>query len=959
MLSDVLGDYESFVRGFLNIRDPEIFEKVEREVENGLLWPEPWLALNPAFQPGGSVSALVDAGLLHPACGAIFQHRTSEDSFGREIAFHKHQTDAIEIAARHESYVLTTGTGSGKSMSYIVPIVDRVLRDGSGRGVRAIVVYPMNALANSQLGELEKFLGKDKPKVSFARYTGQESRADRDAILANPPDILLTNYVMLELMLTRPRERGSLITSAENLSFLVLDELHTYRGRQGADVAMLIRRLRGAVGAPQLQCVGTSATLAGPGTRAEQRVEVAELATRLFGTPIPASNIVGESLRRATVGDTDADRLTARMTTAPPTGRDALQHDDLAIWIERTFGLREDDEGNLARQAPARLRDAAGQLAELTGVELATCDSALRETLLAGSRARDDDGRALFAFKLHQFIGKGDTAYVTLARPGQRYLTTHYQRSAPIEPPGQPLFPLAFCRECGQDYLVVNWEQRGERFTPRVLNGGTGEPAEATGLLLITDAGWPDPSSEALLDLVPEDWIIEAGGTRKLDKARLPRLPQGRRVDGFGTVTDDGITAAFFDTLHFCPSCKTSYESTAQSEFSRVASLGTEGRASAVSVLSQAVVRTLREATDLDDEARKFLAFSDNRQDASLQAGHFNDFVLVGLVRSAVYQAVRRQQQRDPDEPLTDDDLGRRVVECLNIDISDYARNPDVEYAAKKKVDKALRESVAYRVWADLRRGWRITMPNLEQTGQLLLSYAELDQLAGDEAKWADAGQPLAGAEPETRQRIMQTLLDEMRRNICIESAYLTEDRYEDIKRASQEWLRAPWALTDEQGVYAATCYPGPRPRATPGVGRDLYVSGLGQFGRWLRRPDRFPLHQPVLTVQDADVIIGTLLTKMAKVGLLDTIKERGRGVGYRIQASMIEWRAGDGEHRAPDPVRSNTAGGRVNPYFRRFYAETAGALAGLEAREHTAQVTPELRQEREKRFSDAQLPVL
>jgi len=910
VLSDVLDDYRSFVQGFLNIRDPEILQKVQHEVETGLLWPEPWLALNPAFESGGSVSDLVDRGLLHPTTREIFRHRTTDDPFGHEIAFHRHQTDAIEIAARRESYVLTTGTGSGKSMAYIVPIVDRVLRDGSGKGVRAIVVYPMNALANSQRAELEKFLGKDKPRVRFERYTGQESKAERDAVLANPPDVLLTNYVMLELMLTRPRERNSLITSAGNLSFLVLDELHTYRGRQGADVAMLVRRLRGAIGVQQLQCVGTSATLAGPGTRAEQRAEVATLASRLFGTPIPAGNVVGESLRRATSGDAAVDHLASRIQQPPPATRDALQTDDLAIWIEQAFGLRADDEGDLARQAPTRLRDAAERLAELTGADVAECTTALRDTLLAGSRARDADGRPLFAFKLHQFIGKGDTAYVTLHRPGERYLTTRYQRSAPVGPAGQPLFPLAFCRECGQDYLVVHRERGDERFTPRVLHSGTGEQASATGLLMVTDTDWPDPSSKALLDLVPDDWAIESGGSRMLDKAREPRLPQGVRVDAFGTVTDDGVTAAFFETLHFCPACKTSYESHAQSEFSRVASLGTEGRASAVSVLSQAVVRTLREASDLDDEARKFLAFSDNRQDASLQAGHFNDFVLVGLVRSAVYRAVLGQQQRYPDEPLTDDDLGRRVVECLQVGITNYARNPDVEYAAKTKVTRALRESVAYRVWADLRRGWRITMPNLEQTGQLLLGYAGLNELAHDDARWSALGQPLAGAEPETRQLIMHTLMDEMRRNVCIESTYLTEDRYEDIKRASQEWLRPPWALTDEQGVYAATCFPGPRPPATPGVGRDLYLSGLGHYGRWLRRPDRFPLlrgHR--LTVQDADAIIADLLTVMAKVGLLARIEERRRPVGYRVQAGIIEWLPGEGQHRAPDPIRSNTAG--------------------------------------------------
>ncbi|MGD9525257.1 MAG: DEAD/DEAH box helicase [Dehalococcoidia bacterium] len=952
VLGDVLRDYESFVRGFFNIKDPEVLGHVEAEVDNGLLWPEPWLALNPAFQSGGTIGDLVASGRLHPSCREVFQQQ------GRELSLHQHQVDAIDIAARRESYVLTTGTGSGKSLSYIVPIVDRVLREGSGKGVRAIVVYPMNALANSQQNELRKFLGDTARKVTFERYTGQESRAERDAILDNKPDILLTNYMMLELMLTRPRERDGLITSADNLNLLVLDELHTYRGRQGADVAMLIRRLRGAVaGGENLQCVGTSATLAGPGRRAEQRAEVAALASRLFGTEVSPDDVVGETLQRATVAEPDPARLKERLTSPPPATWDELRRDDLAIWIEQTFGLCRDDEGALARQAPTRLRTAAADLAATTGEDAETCKGAIRETLLAGSRARDAGGRALFAFKLHQFIGKGDTAYVTLARPGERYVTTRYQRSAPVEPAGQPLFPLAFCRECGQDFLVVNREQGGEVFTPRVLNSGIGEPVEATGLLMLLDDDWPDRDGPELQALVPEDWVIESGGHCELDKGRRTRLPEGLRVDPFGTVGAEGLPVAFFETLHFCPACKTSYESPSQSEFSRVASLGTEGRASAVSVLSQAVVRTLRGA-DLDDEARKFLAFSDNRQDASLQAGHFNDFVLVGLIRSALYAAVAEQERRRPDEPLTDDDLGRRVVECLNVDLQHYAANPDVEYEAERRVRKALRESVAYRVWADLRRGWKITMPNLEQTGQLRLTYAGLDRLAADDAKWADAGQPLAGAEPETRKQVMEVLLDEMRRNVCIESEYFTEERYDAIRRATQEWLRAPWALTDEQGVYAATCFPGPRPRAA-GIGRDLYVSGLGLYGRWLRRPDRFRGHQHAVSVKDADAIIAQLLRTMARVGILDRIEERRRPVGYRIKAGMIEWRVGDGEHRAPDLMRGNTVEGRVNPYFQAFYAATAGSLAGLEAREHTAQVAPEKRQERERLFADAALPVL
>ena len=132
----------------------------------------------------------------------------------------------------------------------------------------------------------------------------------------------------------------------------------------------------------------------------------------------------------------------------------------------------------------------------------------------------------MFAFKLHQFIGKGDTAYVTLNRPGERYLTTQYQRSSPDGPAGQPLFPLAFCRECGQDYLVVNRGAGGERFTPRILSGSARSTAEATGLLLsATPTGRPSCRARS------STWSQKTGSSttpasRTLDKARRTRLPQ-------------------------------------------------------------------------------------------------------------------------------------------------------------------------------------------------------------------------------------------------------------------------------------------------------------------------------------------------------------------------------------------------------------------------------------------------
>jgi len=223
----LIEEYRSYVTSFIRIADPKIKEFADGCFDRGALWPESLIQLNPTFQPGKSILELSDEGLLHPVCTQVFRRdKTAEKNSGTELRLHAHQEEAIRKAKEHRSYVLTTGTGSGKSLAYIIPIVDWILHDGPGKGIRAIIVYPMNALANSQFNELHKFLDQGFPNlqgpVRFQRYTGQEDDETRNRIIAQPPDILLTNYVMLELILTRPREQ-KLIAAAKNLSFLVLD----------------------------------------------------------------------------------------------------------------------------------------------------------------------------------------------------------------------------------------------------------------------------------------------------------------------------------------------------------------------------------------------------------------------------------------------------------------------------------------------------------------------------------------------------------------------------------------------------------------------------------------------------------------------------------------------------------------------------------------------------------------
>ena len=247
--------------------------------------------MNPSFEMDLTLGELAAQGIIKPETARCF---------GDELRLFQHQREAIDIALRGESYVVTTGTGSGKSLTYLVPVFDAIIRNQPDRhSVRALLIYPMNALINSQLEALRSFQQRNFPDspVRFDRYTGQEREEDRTRILNDPPHILLTNYVMAEYILVRPAERPLLHAATRDLKTLVMDELHFYRGRQGADVAMLTRRLQESAGR-DLQAIATSATMVTGGSRENRKETVAELASRFFGLNIPARNVVDETLRR-------------------------------------------------------------------------------------------------------------------------------------------------------------------------------------------------------------------------------------------------------------------------------------------------------------------------------------------------------------------------------------------------------------------------------------------------------------------------------------------------------------------------------------------------------------------------------------------------------------------------------------------------------------------------------------
>ena len=486
---------------------------------------------------------------------------------------------------------------------------------------------------------------------------------------------------------------------------------------------------------------------------------------------------------------------------------------------------------------------------------------------------------------------------------------------------------------------------------------------EASGYLFISDdQPWPSSLEQILIEgRLPYSWLtIDPVAGLTIDPARVKLLPEPVRVDVTGREVGPGkgTRAAYVPSpFRFCLRCRTSYEQARGSDFAKLAKLSAEGRSSAMSLITASIVRTLRTwEGDLDDRARKLLAFVDNRQDASLQAGHFNDFVQVTQLRGALYRALEKAP-----EGLTDEIVAQKVTEELGLAMADFARNPGAKYSQRDEAWRALREVTGYRLYLDLERGWRVTMPNLEQTGLLRIRYRDLPEVAADTDAWQGCHVALRDDDPAHREEIAAALLDELRRNLAIDVEYLSDDGFDQVRRLSAQHLREPWSLPERELPPAAgVAFPGP---GKPGQRRsNVYLSGRGQFGRFLIR--EYASRRITLKTADAQEIITDLFSTLSETGLLTVAvpPDANDVPGYRLRAAVVHWQAGNGLSGAEDRVRrtlDNEEGPRVNPFFRELYRGMAATLAGLRAREHTAQVPPAERQEREDEFSEATLPVL
>ena len=964
----LVNDYERFARSFTQIRAPDIQRQVELLYASDRFWPEPLISINPRFERGVSVDRLVGAGSLHEATARVF----SID--GVPLSLYRHQAQAVAKAATGQSFVVTTGTGSGKSLCFFIPIIDAAIRArhaGEPARTRAIVIYPMNALANSQREEIDKFIKQsglpDHLRPTFARYTGQESGEERERIREAKPDILLTNFMMLELLMTRQNALDrAVIANAHGLDFLVLDELHTYRGRQGADVAMLVRRVRDRL-CPDRQpiCIGTSATMATEGDDAQRAKTVAAVSSRLFGTPVSSDAVIGESLERATSSALKSTKLgsalVAAVTDELPIKLDdeALHRHPLAVWCELEIGLL--DGQRLSRRPPVTLAEAAKRLTDQTGCDEARCRSQLQAFLMLASRPAHERGgegdRAFLAFKLHRFISGAGHVYATLRGSGQRRITLDGQRFDP-EDQSARLYSTFFCRNCGQEYhpVVLAVEEGAQCVLPRDIDDTPLDDPDSTerpGYLMPEPENDADFTFKGELEDFPEDWLeLDRGGAPRLRRDRKAYVPEPLTMDAAGRIGSSGREGWFLPgKFRFCLACKHQPAGQAR-EINKLAALSAEGRSSATTLLVSSAVRWMNaHASSLPPHSRKLLGFTDNRQDAALQAGHFNDFLFVALLRGAILAAVRKAGSAG----LSDDEFGRRVQAALGFTATNRDRRQEWMLDAESKgvaqvnAEQSLSRVLAHRVWADQRRGWRFTNPNLEELGLVGAEYVSLDDLAADDAAFISAPPELRLASPDIRRTALVELLTHLRHGLAVTADVLDPATVETIANGARQNLRDPWTISaqEEPRVASALIVDAPR-RADVGLrGEPLVVRGgpRGRLARQLAHPRIWGKRLDSKTYLE---VVSALLSAAAEYQLVRRVATPFDVDGWRLAANAIRL----------VPRQGRSDGKPANSYFIELYETLAealesggGALFGIEGREHTAQVEPERREWREWRF--------
>ena len=664
----------------------------------------PYLQASAPFVAGACLRDLVEEGVLDLG----FRTLDQKDVFPLDRPLHLHQELAIRKAvAGQRNLVVATGTGSGKTECFLVPIIDALLRERAAGtldepGVRALLLYPMNALANDQLRRLRRIL-QPVPEITFGRYVGDTAQRSKEALdnfrqrfpreprfanellsreemQAAPPRILLTNYAMLEYLLLRPADSSIFDgESGRHWRTIALDEAHVYDGAAGSEIAMLLRRVRDRVVGSErgrLQCFATSATL---GRGIEDYPSLIEYALAIFDERFewdpsdPARQDVVSASRRPLASAQPAYTLPAatyaKLNAARLTDGSAAAIRRVLVEESPDAAAGVDGSGSAEDVLGAVLSRDANVLAVQDLLELGSSEFSAVGRSVFGPDWRADDlvelvecavnarhsenDTPLLPAKYHFLLRSLEGAYLCLspdhpANEPDLLLARHEECPACLNAGRHvAMFELGTCRRCGAEYLLG--VQRGERLVQAPPFSTLtylllGKPATADD----EDEAQPDESA----DNVPTDRFI-CPFCGRMSASGSDQCACEQNVTGAPRIATTLARASQTGSvLRRCPAC-------AARTGGEIVSRFLPGADAPVSVIATGIYQELPPSSDAQmadavGEGRKLLVFADSRQDAAFFSPYFERTYQRAIQRSLVLDIAARAPV---DEPYRFDDL--------------------------------------------------------------------------------------------------------------------------------------------------------------------------------------------------------------------------------------------------------------------------------------------------------------
>lgn len=645
----------------------------------------PYLDISDAFTKDKTIADLVAEGAL----SVEMLHLDSPAFPVRSRQLYFHQVQAIKKVRSGHHIVVSTGTGSGKTESFVIPILDHLLQEKErgklSPGVRALLIYPMNALANDQIARFREILG-NYTDITFGCYTGETANKEKDALASykslnhnegplinelisrermreTPPHILITNYAMLEFLMIRPGDRAFFAPEYSGLwKYVVLDEAHVYNGSTGIEVTMLLRRLRASLCNDNIQFILTSATLGDE----DANDQVAAFASELCGAAFPADDVIRgvrsrpqfegvgykleisfyhEAAELIRQNADDGDLVACVTRYVPQLSRSVKMDADELLY---DVILRDQNYHDIRS-----VLESTAATVESLAVKLGLTDEQVTDFVAVTSRAAKNGDR-LFEARYHMFLRAIEGAYITLSPNNRLFLArkeTHFEEGQTYK-----VFEIATCNYCHSIYLL------GRQENGRLIQASTSLDQGVREIYLLKQE-----TSDENDDLLNEDAGIDVDDYYLCAKCgALGRVgaKDGKPCDCGGEYLNRVIKVKPKDgVLHKCVVCESinSKRGVLRSFFAgqeAVTSVigtalyeeipGHESLPSQVAVadefglgLGQAILEG--EQTEL---AKQFIAFSDSRQAAAYFASYFDQTYTNMLYKHLVTEAVHQNAAR-------------------------------------------------------------------------------------------------------------------------------------------------------------------------------------------------------------------------------------------------------------------------------------------------------------------------